>query len=225
MLWSIYIVFILLSFSRILALSQFYNSSLSIYKYLDQVPPPNHNATEWKSITKSTKTTAPAYARRELFVCAGKEWYRFPSHFLLPVGFKFQFIESRFRGLLPHHFYDSDVSSNKYEIHGLKEYHDFMKWSKREYTHQVDSINDLNQYQEDKVVSIEKCDYLIDSVDSLSNDLDADPYEPNYGKSGNWKEFQCLLFINTAATKFPARAFYFGNTRVWKEYCLYIRSK
>ena len=37
-------------------------------------------------------------------VCAGKEWYRFPSSFFLPNGMHAKFIRSEFRGLLPGEF-------------------------------------------------------------------------------------------------------------------------
>lgn len=37
-------------------------------------------------------------------VCLGKEWYRFPSSYLLPDGVKAKFIRSDFKGLLPGEF-------------------------------------------------------------------------------------------------------------------------
>ncbi|XP_070296159.1 alpha-1,2-mannosyltransferase ALG9-like isoform X1 [Salvelinus sp. IW2-2015] len=38
---------------------------------------------------------------RPVSVCVGKEWYRFPSSFLLPNNWQLQFIQSEFRGQLP----------------------------------------------------------------------------------------------------------------------------
>ena len=39
-----------------------------------------------------------------LTLCFGKEWYRFPSHYLVPDGVSVAFIRSEFNGLLPQHF-------------------------------------------------------------------------------------------------------------------------
>ena len=39
-------------------------------------------------------------------VCFGKEWYRFPSSFLLPDNMRAKFLKSEFRGLLPGEFAD-----------------------------------------------------------------------------------------------------------------------
>lgn len=42
---------------------------------------------------------------RQLAVCVGTEWYRFPSSFFLPgPSYRLQFIKSGFDGLLPHAF-------------------------------------------------------------------------------------------------------------------------
>ena len=37
-------------------------------------------------------------------LCLGKEWYRFPSHFLVPEGVEVRWIKSEFNGLLPGKF-------------------------------------------------------------------------------------------------------------------------
>jgi len=37
-------------------------------------------------------------------MCLGKEWYRFPSHFLVPEGVEVRWIKSEFSGLLPGKF-------------------------------------------------------------------------------------------------------------------------
>src|SRR5438045_1294394 len=46
----------------------------------------------------------------KIYVCSGKEWYRFPSHFFFPSKkFQLGFIESGFNGQLPKPF--SEVNS------------------------------------------------------------------------------------------------------------------
>lgn len=39
-----------------------------------------------------------------LTLCYGKEWYRFPGHFLIPNHIRVEFIKSEFDGMLPRHF-------------------------------------------------------------------------------------------------------------------------
>ncbi|KAG8141607.1 hypothetical protein E2320_007207, partial [Naja naja] len=41
---------------------------------------------------------------RPVHICVGKEWYRFPSSFVLPENWQLQFIASEFRGQLPKPF-------------------------------------------------------------------------------------------------------------------------
>jgi alpha-1,2-mannosyltransferase len=47
---------------------------------------------------------APGIARPGETICLGKEWYRFPSSFLLPNGTRPKFVKSDFSGLLPGEF-------------------------------------------------------------------------------------------------------------------------
>ena len=37
-------------------------------------------------------------------LCLGKEWYRFPGHYLVPDGVRVRWIKSEFDGMLPGHF-------------------------------------------------------------------------------------------------------------------------
>lgn len=39
-----------------------------------------------------------------LTLCVGKEWYRFPGHYLIPEGVRVDFVKSEFDGMLPSHF-------------------------------------------------------------------------------------------------------------------------
>lgn len=40
----------------------------------------------------------------DLRLCVGKEWYRFPGHYLVPDGVRVDWIKSEFDGQLPAHF-------------------------------------------------------------------------------------------------------------------------
>lgn len=42
-----------------------------------------------------------------LRICYGKEWYRFPGHYLVPDGVRIDWIKSGFDGMLPAHFYET----------------------------------------------------------------------------------------------------------------------
>lgn len=52
-----------------------------------------HSALQTFSVANSTGT-----------VCYGKEWYRYPSSFFLPHGYRAKFVKSAFDGLLPGEF-------------------------------------------------------------------------------------------------------------------------
>jgi len=60
----------------------------------------------------------PKYVRiegmPEDMVCLGKEWYRFPSSFLLPEGVRAKFIKSEFSGLLPGEFSEAGMGSDPF---------------------------------------------------------------------------------------------------------------
>jgi alpha-1,2-mannosyltransferase len=42
-----------------------------------------------------------------LRICYGKEWYRFPGHYLVPDGIRVDWIKSEFDGMLPAHFLET----------------------------------------------------------------------------------------------------------------------
>lgn len=47
----------------------------------------------------------------DLTLCLGKEWHRFPGHYLVPTGIRVGFIKSDFRGQLPRHFEETHGNS------------------------------------------------------------------------------------------------------------------
>lgn len=219
--YTICSLFLCLSVLRVVALIQFYGSSLSIYSGLHNAPPPGIQTSEWRE--SSQTLNAPEYSRRELFVCTGKEWFRFPSHYLIPPGMRFKFIKSRFSGLLPHTF--GNFTTEKLAINeGLDAYVRKLQNQPRAYSFSVPNVNDLNQYESDRVIDISNCDYLIDRIPEDHRDVANNTVEPNFSHSSDWREVWCLPFIDASKTKLPARAFYFGNQRVWQQYCLYVRS-
>ena len=77
-------LFVSLCFSRVFAVSQFYNTHRNLYVFL------SHNEQE------------------KMSVCVGDEWYRFPGHFFLPDHGKLVFLQGGFHGLLPGYFNSTD---------------------------------------------------------------------------------------------------------------------
>ena len=51
----------------------------------------------------------PEYANLKSTVCFGKEWYRFPSSYILPKGVRARFIKSAFDGLLPGQYNEAEI--------------------------------------------------------------------------------------------------------------------
>eukprot|EP00079_Xenopus_tropicalis_P037704 XP_017951475.1 PREDICTED: alpha-1,2-mannosyltransferase ALG9 isoform X3 [Xenopus tropicalis] len=84
------LLFGLLSISRSVALFRGYHAPLDLYPEFHRIAgdPAVHMVPEGRTVN----------------VCVGKEWYRFPSNFLLPDNWQLQFIESEFRGQLPKPF-------------------------------------------------------------------------------------------------------------------------
>ncbi|XP_030890261.1 alpha-1,2-mannosyltransferase ALG9 [Leptonychotes weddellii] len=91
------VLFGLLSFSRSVALFKGYHGPLDLYPEF------------YRIATDPTIHTVPE--GRPVNVCVGKEWYRFPSSFLLPDNWQLQFIPSEFRGQLPKPFAEGPLAT------------------------------------------------------------------------------------------------------------------
>lgn len=111
----------------------------------------------------------PALDDRFINVCYGKEWYRYPSSFLLPSSsrYRMRFIKSEFRGQLPKLYEGSNKSK------GL------------ETRITYDDFNDLNKEETSRYIDVERCHYLIDSSQNTTTNR-----EPDYSK--NTKDWQVL---------------------------------
>lgn len=64
---------------------------------------PSHNDDE------ETRTRIDFTPLRDfnLSLCLGKEWYRFPGHYLVPDGVRVEWVKSEFDGMLPGHFQET----------------------------------------------------------------------------------------------------------------------
>ncbi|ETE68450.1 Ferredoxin-fold anticodon-binding domain-containing protein 1, partial [Ophiophagus hannah] len=90
---------------------------------------------------------------RPVHICVGKEWYRFPSSFVLPENWQLQFIASEFRGQLPKPFAKGPGATRLIPT----------------------DMNDQNQEEPSRYFDLSKCHYLVD-LDSP----DEAPREPRY---------------------------------------------
>ena len=83
-------------------------------------------------------------------VCIGREWYHYPNSFFLPDNYRLRFVKSGFNGLLPGDFNE--------EFSTLREQTAFVP----------QHMNNKNQFEEDKVVTLETCDYYVDNTEPVA---------------------------------------------------------
>ncbi|KAK3069411.1 mannosyltransferase [Teratosphaeriaceae sp. CCFEE 6253] len=151
----------------------------------------------------------------EATVCLGKEWYRFPSHLLLPAGTKAKFLKTEFDGLLPGEFS---------EIPGGQGFGMFPgAWLV------PTGMNDGNREDLGKYTEMQYCDYLVDS--HLPSTVTA-ALEPAYvHDEKDWERIKCMPFLDAQSTGLLGRILWVPDLpfipqrfrRVWGEYCLLKR--
>jgi alpha-1,2-mannosyltransferase len=128
--WSTLTIVLLtgfISLTRILALWKYYHSPMTIaYRFethevprllnvtgflLTPLPPPEllEDYRRKQEETRETEQRIDLSPIKELGlrICYGKEWHRFPSHYLVPDGIRVDWIKSEFDGMLPAHFHEA----------------------------------------------------------------------------------------------------------------------
>lgn len=150
-------------------------------------------------------------------ICVGKEWYRYPSSYFLPSKARLRFIKSEFDGLLPGEFFESSTQNMN-------------TWDPYPGTHvKPHGMNDQNIEDMGKYVSLDECDYLVDS--SLPSTQPTKVEQDFVHDELNWKRVTCHPFLDAASTGVIGRLFWIpewsivpvGMRRVWGEYCLLER--
>jgi len=116
-----------ISLSRTLALWKYYHTPMTIiYQFENQeVPrllnvtglletplPPPELLEEYRKKLAEERKDEPRMDISPikdfgLRICYGKEWYRFPGHYLVPDGIRVDWIKSEFDGMLPTHFLET----------------------------------------------------------------------------------------------------------------------
>ncbi|XP_041947241.1 alpha-1,2-mannosyltransferase ALG9 [Alosa sapidissima] len=162
------LLFAVLSLSRSVALFRGYHAPLDLYPEFHRIAkdPNIHTVPEGRPVN----------------VCVGKEWYRFPSSFLLPNNWQLQFIQSEFRGQLP-----KPYSSEP--------------WATRMIPTEM---NDQNLEETSRYVDLKQCHYLVD----LALETEASR-EPRY--AANKEEWSIIVvkpFLDASRSSKLFRAFF-----------------
>ncbi|KAF2773593.1 hypothetical protein EJ03DRAFT_340932 [Teratosphaeria nubilosa] len=148
-------------------------------------------------------------------VCLGKEWYRFPSHYLLPEGVRAKFMKSEFEGLLPGEFSEAAKGFGLFPGTWLV----------------PPGMNDENREDPGKYTDVRHCSFI---VDRQLPSTEVTSLEPSYiNDQDNWEKLQCLPFMDAASTGTIGRLGWVPDLpfiperfrRVWGEYCLLRRKK
>ncbi|OCB89039.1 asparagine-linked glycosylation 9 protein isoform a [Sanghuangporus baumii] len=142
------------SVGRILAQSYYFHAPMQVAHYFQArelvrvlnvtgllTPPPSPPVS---SVARNSKYEEDERLRVDLTpikelnltLCYGKEWYRFPSHFLIPDGVNVEFVKSEFDGMLPRHFEPSNS-----EEAGVGE----LFWKRTGTRYVPEDLNDLNK--------------------------------------------------------------------------------
>ncbi|KAI1287314.1 Alpha-1,2-mannosyltransferase ALG9 [Halotydeus destructor] len=168
--------FAVLSVSRSVLLFKAYHGAMDVYLEVDQL-----------------NEQLPAKLK-EINLCVGKEWHRFPSSFFLPdERWKLQFIKSNFGGQLPKPF-PSDLMATRLI---------------------PTEMNDLNKEEHSRYVNLTLCDYLIDSDYPNYGGLDLP-----YSKMADFEAIASLKFLDSQSSPSLWRAFYVPYVHETK--CSYI---
>lgn len=148
-------------------------------------------------------------------VCLGKEWYRFPSHYLLPDGVRAKFIRSEFKGLLPGEFSEAGQGFGVFPGTWLV----------------PPGMNDENREDIGKYTDVKRCTFVVDT--NLPSTV-ATTLEPNFiADDQQWEKLKCVPFLDSASTGIIGRLGWVPDfpviplkyRRVYGDYCLLRRRK
>lgn len=237
----------LISLARISALHEYYHAPLRVYHHLQTTELPR---LVLKSFPTLYPTTIDPFSNQTTFnkqienygrsialeplaelnggnglrLCIGKEWYRFPSSFLVPKEMEVRWIESEFKGIMPKNWI-KEVGQGKSGLFGLN-------------TDLVPSgMNERNEQETDRYVPVETCDYLIDLDYPARHRSAVVPavLEPRYAvQEEDWTRVYCLPFLDNENSSRMGRTVRVplvgwnkgiaGMEMQWGDYCL-LRNK
>lgn len=129
-----------MSISRILALWHYYHAPLSVFSHLEAFELPRLlNDTGLLpllpvGVEESDRPSIDFTVLKQfgLKLCLGKEWHRFPGHYLVPNAVSVDFVKSDFEGSLPAHFRSGNMESEPW-------------WDRKGSRNTPAGLNDLNK--------------------------------------------------------------------------------
>ncbi|CAG7853822.1 Alpha-1,2-mannosyltransferase alg9; AltName: Full=Asparagine-linked glycosylation protein 9; AltName: Full=Dol-P-Man:Man(6)GlcNAc(2)-PP-Dol alpha-1,2-mannosyltransferase; AltName: Full=Dol-P-Man:Man(8)GlcNAc(2)-PP-Dol alpha-1,2-mannosyltransferase; Flags: Precursor [Serendipita indica DSM 11827] len=203
---------------RIIALYAYYHAPMTMVYQLEHVELPRLlNATNLlpplpptrnKKYDNDVSVDLSLIKEFDLRLCIGKEWYRFPSHFLVPDGIEVRFMKTAFDGLLPQPFPPSKGDS---------------VWAWDGTRESSPGLNDLNMENPTFYVDPSTCDYIID-LDFPSREYQSRDSWFTYDKA-NWEKVHCRQFLDAENSPALSRILWLPGKRWWNmnmygDYCL-----
>ncbi|THH13499.1 hypothetical protein EW146_g6729 [Bondarzewia mesenterica] len=214
----------IISISRILALWKYYHTPMTImFNFENEELPRLLNVTGFLPHPLPPPGTVVVHKQGEeedpidltpikefgLRLCIGKEWYRFPGHYLVPDGVRVDWIKSNFDGQLPAHFMETHG--------GLR--------SRIAGTSIIPKgLNDYNMEEPMHYVDVSICDYLMDL--DFPHDPVSSVYEPRWAvQTDTWDRVSCLPFLDARHSSVLTRTLWlpgetWQTTNTYGDYCL-----
>jgi alpha-1,2-mannosyltransferase len=171
-------------------------------------------------------------------ICLGQEWFRFPSHYLLPDGMRVRFVRTAPNGMLPRYFEEGGVDAAA-DAPSIRRWLSDRPGTFREPKTRFNANNreEMDQYAANPAI---ECDYFVTTFSTR-----ADGYHQNdelraldrlAGIHLQWKRVECRPYLNARLTPALQRAFWipqsflmsngsriFSNEKSWGEYCILKR--
>ncbi|PCH34041.1 glycosyltransferase family 22 protein [Wolfiporia cocos MD-104 SS10] len=213
----------ILSISRIMTHWKYYHAPLSVFHALeaDEIPRilnmtghihiPHPSELTGRPDEEGVRIDPELIHVLGLRLCVGKEWHRFPGHYLVPDGVRVDWIKSEFDGMLPAHFLETGKAWGlPGRVNGTRA--------------TPAGLNDANQEAPELYVDISECDYLVDLDFPLHPVVSA--YEPRYAvDDATWDRVKCLPFLDASHSSTLSRTLWMPG-QMWQQnneygdYCL-----
>ncbi|KAF9801694.1 hypothetical protein IEO21_10055 [Rhodonia placenta] len=215
----------ILSISRIMTQWKYYHAPLTIFHALEAdeiprilnttghvfIPPPTNDTRRIEDDERYPRIDPSLVKELGLRLCVGKEWHRFPGHYLVPDGVRVEWIKSEFDGMLPAHFVETP------KAWGIP--------ARTQGTRIVPSgLNDLNKEAPELYVDVSQCDYLVD-LDFPLHPIES-LHEPRYAvDETTWDRVKCLPFLDARYSPTLTRTLWMPG-QMWQrnneygDYCL-----
>lgn len=186
--------------------------ALAIYNYPAHYP--NLNLTNF--LDSPEQIDVSLLEQKNLTLCYGPEWYRFPSSFLVPEVVRTEFIKTDLGIQLPKHFVERREEL-KISQRSLRKRLEIARTS-------PEGFNDQNIEMADRYVSESDCSYIID-LDFPARRQEQGT-QPLFSEN-TWERVLCEQYLDSENSPIATRAFSFpglGEKNSYGDFCL-LRNK